>query len=82
MTRILHPAPPQLIRNADLADEALNRPLNDAERAYLRDYMAPVHAEVERNREPDGLLGRIGPAEVMLGLAVAFAIGFALAVMA
>ncbi len=52
--RIIHPAPPSLIREAELADEALNR-------------------------EPDGLLGRVGPAEVMLGLAVAFAIGAMLA---
>ncbi len=52
--RIIHPAPPSLIREAELADEALNR-------------------------NPDGLLGRVGPAEVMLGLAVAFAVGAALA---
>ncbi len=53
--RIVHPAPPEVIRQAELADEALNR-------------------------NPDGLLGRIDPAEVMLGLAVAFGIGAMLAI--
>ncbi len=60
-------------------NEHLTRPLTEREVEYLRDYMAPVRDEVERSRQRDGLLGRIGPAEVMLGLAVAFAIGFALA---
>lgn len=52
--RIVRPAPPEVIREAELAD-------------------------IELNRNRDGLLGRIGPAEVMLGLAVAFFIGAALA---
>ncbi len=55
MTRIVRPAPPELIRQAELADEELNR-------------------------NPDGLLGRIGWGELIGGMVVAAAIGFGLAV--
>ncbi len=54
--RMVRPAPPELLRQIELADEAFNR-------------------------NPDGLLGRIGWAEVIVGMAVAFGIGFGLAVL-
>ncbi len=53
--RIIHPAPPSLIREAELADEALNR-------------------------NPDGLLGRIGWLDLAGGMLVAFLIGIFVAV--
>ncbi len=53
--RIVHPAPPDLIRQAELADEELNR-------------------------NPDGLLGRIGWVELIGGMVVAAGIGAMLAV--
>ncbi len=36
-------------------------------------------ADDENNREPNGLIGTISPAEIMLGLAIAFFIGFVFA---
>ncbi len=51
MTRIIHNPPPEIIRQAELADAELN---------------------------PDGLLGRIGWGEVIVGLVAALLIGFAL----
>ncbi len=54
--RMVRPAPPELLRQIELADEAFNR-------------------------NPDGLLGRIGWGEVIVGMLVAFGIGFGLAVL-